>query len=59
MHRKEVWKEKFKLTFILIQLSEMFGAGRVNAESRLMIPFVLSAKSSNNKQYKMNLYLYL
>ena len=29
-HCKEVWKWKFKLIFILMQLSEMLGAGRVN-----------------------------
>ena len=34
-HHKEVWKKKFKLIFILIQLSEMNGAERIKASYTL------------------------
>ena len=30
---KEVWKQKFQLIFVLIQLSEMHGAGRVKVSA--------------------------
>ena len=30
-HHKEVWKQKFKVIFILIQLFEMYGVGKVNS----------------------------
>ena len=32
-HPKKVWKEKFRLIFILVQLSEIYGAGRIKIKS--------------------------
>ena len=37
-HHKGVWKKKFKLIFILIQLSEMHGARRVRGLLQLPLP---------------------
>ena len=40
---KEVWKQKFKLIFILIKLSEIQGAGRLNT----LLPDQTLAKPEN------------
>ena len=35
-HHKEVWKQKFKLIFTLMQLSEMHGAERVKVKKKIL-----------------------
>ena len=50
-HRKEVWKWKFKLIFILIQLSEMYWMGGVNTDKSQLW---LSAKLKINENIDGN-----